>query len=162
MGDFNRETVFGWLFGYADKLTRLPAFAKRPVQMGGDECEKHIHRSLMTAIASAAAVSEGRSASAGSAEDVKMPRAAAREASLIEQEKLGLEANPNRQGFIIWHIKGKSAGNQENSPQVFHRGGTEDTEKNSPQTHQTDGGQAHTDSHRQHRIGPLSKWLWGS
>jgi len=60
---------------------RLPAFAESPVRKGGDECEKGIHRSLLTAIASAAAVGEGGSASAGSAEDVKMPRAAARGAS---------------------------------------------------------------------------------
>jgi len=60
----------------------LPAFAESPVRKGGDECEKGIHRSLLTAIASAAAVGEGGSASAGSAEDVKMPRAAARGASL--------------------------------------------------------------------------------
>jgi hypothetical protein len=51
----------------------LPAFAESPVRKGGDECEKGIHRSLLTAIASAAAVGEGGSASAGSAEDVKMP-----------------------------------------------------------------------------------------
>jgi hypothetical protein len=49
----------------------LPAFAESPVRKGGDECEKGIHRSL----------GEGGSASAGSAEDVKMPRAAARGAS---------------------------------------------------------------------------------
>ena len=52
----------------------LPAFAESPVRKGGDECEKGIHRSL----------GEGGSASAGSAEDVKMPRAAARGASLTE------------------------------------------------------------------------------
>jgi hypothetical protein len=51
----------------------LPAFAESPVRKGGDECEKGIHRSLSTAIASAAGVGEGGSASAGSAEDVKMP-----------------------------------------------------------------------------------------
>ena len=89
----------------------------------------------------------------GSAEDVKMPRAAAREASLIEQAKLDLEANPVDQGFVFGHSKEKSAGNQENSPQLFHHGGAEGTEKNSPQTH--------TDSHRQHRRGLLSKCLWG-
>jgi len=61
----------------------LPAFAESPVRKGGDECEKGIHRSLLTAIASAAAVGEGGSASAGSAEDVKMARAAARGASLF-------------------------------------------------------------------------------
>ena len=143
MGDFNRETVFGWLFGYADKLTRLPAFAESPVQVGGDECDKGIHRGL----------GESRFASAGFAEDVKMPCAVAREAPLIEQAKIDLEANPLEQGFVFGHIRGKSAGNQENSPQLFHHGGTEGTEKNSPQTH--------TDSHRQHRICPLSKWLWG-
>jgi len=60
----------------------LPAFAESPVRNGGDECEKDIHRSLLTAIASAAGVGEGGAASAGSAEDVKMPRAAARGASL--------------------------------------------------------------------------------
>jgi len=60
----------------------LPAFAESPVRKGGDECEKGIHRSLLTAIASAAGVGEGGSASAGSAEDVKMPCAAARGASL--------------------------------------------------------------------------------
>jgi len=60
----------------------LPAFAESPVRNGGDECEKGIHRSLLTAIASAAGVGEGGSASAGSAEDVKMLRAAARGASL--------------------------------------------------------------------------------
>jgi hypothetical protein len=43
----------------------LPAFAESPVRKGGDECEKGIHRSL----------GEGGSASAGSAEDVKMARA---------------------------------------------------------------------------------------
>ena len=56
--------------------------------MSGDACDKDIHHSLLTAIASAAAVSEGRSASAGSAEDVKMPWAVAQEASLIEQKNL--------------------------------------------------------------------------
>ena len=60
----------------------LPAFAESPVRNGGDECEKDIHRSLLTAIALAAGVGEGGAASAGSAEDVKMPRAAARGASL--------------------------------------------------------------------------------
>jgi len=60
----------------------LPAFAESPVRNGGYECEKGIHRSLLTAIASAAGVGEGGSASAGSAEDVKMLRAAARGASL--------------------------------------------------------------------------------
>ena len=50
----------------------LPAFVESPVRNGGDECEKGIHRSL----------GEGGSASAGSAEDVKIPRAAARGASL--------------------------------------------------------------------------------
>ena len=60
----------------------LPAFAESPVRNGGYECEKGIHRSLLTAIASAAGVGEGGAASAGSAEDVKMPRAAARGASL--------------------------------------------------------------------------------
>jgi hypothetical protein len=64
----------------------LPAFAESPIRKGGDECEKGIHRSLLTAIASAAAVGEGGSASAGSAEDVKMPRAAARGASLSTKE----------------------------------------------------------------------------
>jgi len=54
----------------------LPAFAESPVRKGGDECEKGIHRSL----------GEGGSASAGSAEDVKMPRAAARGASLSTKE----------------------------------------------------------------------------
>ena len=37
----------------------LPAFAESPVRKGVDECEKGIHRSLLTAIASAAAVDEG-------------------------------------------------------------------------------------------------------
>jgi hypothetical protein len=50
------------------RLGRLPAFAESPARKGGDECEKGIHRSL----------GEGGSASAGSAEDVKMPPAAAR------------------------------------------------------------------------------------
>jgi len=50
------------------RLGRLPAFAESPVRKGGVGCEKGIHRSL----------GEGGSASAGSAEDVKMPRAAAR------------------------------------------------------------------------------------
>jgi len=59
----------------------LPAFAESPVRKGGDECAKGIRRSLLTAIASAAGVGEGGSASAGSAEDVKIPRAAARGAS---------------------------------------------------------------------------------
>jgi hypothetical protein len=54
-------------------ISGLPAFAESPVRKGGDECEKGIHRSL----------GEGGSASAGSAEDVKMPRAAARGASPI-------------------------------------------------------------------------------
>jgi len=49
----------------------LPAFAESPLRKGKDECEKGIHRSL----------GKGGSASAGSAEDVKMPRAAARGAS---------------------------------------------------------------------------------
>jgi hypothetical protein len=49
----------------------LPAFAESPVRKGGDECEKGIHHSL----------GEGGSASAGSAEDVKMPRVEARGAS---------------------------------------------------------------------------------
>jgi len=44
----------------------LPAFAEGPVRKGGDECEKGVHRSL----------GDGGSASAGSAEDVKMRRAA--------------------------------------------------------------------------------------
>jgi hypothetical protein len=48
-----------------------------------------------------------------------MPRAAAREASLIEQKKFGSEANPVDQGFVFGHIRGKSAGNQENSPQFL-------------------------------------------
>ena len=52
----------------------LPAYAESPVRKGGDECEKGIHRSL----------GEGGSASAGFAEDVKMPRAAARGASLFD------------------------------------------------------------------------------
>jgi hypothetical protein len=69
----------------------LPAFAESPVRKGGDECEKGIHRSLLTAIASAAAVGEGGSASAGSAEDVKMPRAAARGASLFLMAILRLD-----------------------------------------------------------------------
>jgi len=51
----------------------LPAFAESPVRKGGDECEKGIRHSL----------GEGGSASAGSAEDVKMPRAEARGASRI-------------------------------------------------------------------------------
>ncbi len=70
----------------------LPAFAESPVRKGGDECEKGIHRSL----------GEGGSASAGSAEEVKMPRApvlrssataeggAARGASLLGRIALGL------------------------------------------------------------------------
>jgi len=40
----------------------LPAFAESLVRKGWDECEKGIHRSLLTAIASAAAVGEGFSA----------------------------------------------------------------------------------------------------
>ena len=51
----------------------LPAFAESSVRKGGDECEKGIHRSLLIAIASAAAVGEGGSASAGSAEDMRCP-----------------------------------------------------------------------------------------
>jgi hypothetical protein len=38
--------------------------------------------------------------------------------------KIDLEANPVDQGSVSGHIKGKSAGNQENSPQLFHHGGT--------------------------------------
>jgi len=49
----------------------LPAFAESPVRKGGDECEKGIHRSL----------GKGGSASADSAEDVKMPREETRGAS---------------------------------------------------------------------------------
>jgi len=63
---------------WQSRLGRLPAFAESPVRKGGGECEKGIHRSLLTAIASAAGVGEGGSASAGSAEDVKMPPVAAR------------------------------------------------------------------------------------
>ena len=64
-----------WLLGGLLRETTLPAFAESPVRKGGDECEKGIHRSLLTAIASATGVGEGGSASAGSAKDVKMPRA---------------------------------------------------------------------------------------
>ena len=46
----------------------LPAFAESPARNGGDECEKVIHRSL----------GGGGSASAGFAENVKMPREGAR------------------------------------------------------------------------------------
>ena len=67
---------------------QLPAFAESPVRKGGDECEKGIHRSLLTAIASAAAVGEGGSASAGSVEDVKIPRAAARGALLVPDDSI--------------------------------------------------------------------------
>ena len=64
------------LFERPEPASRLlPAFAESPVRKGGDECEKGIHRSLLTAIASAAGVGETGSASAGSAEDVEMPRA---------------------------------------------------------------------------------------
>jgi len=60
------------LFENPEPASRLlPAFAESPVRKGGDECEKGIHRSL----------GEGGSASAGSAEEVKMPRAGARGAS---------------------------------------------------------------------------------
>jgi len=51
----------------------LPAFAESPVWKGGDECEKGIRRNL----------GEGGSVSAGSAEDVKMPRVETRGASLL-------------------------------------------------------------------------------
>jgi len=65
----------GWKWGmFGNKrlyLSSLPAFAESPVRKGGDECEKGIRHSL----------GEGGSASAGSAEDVKMPRAEARGAS---------------------------------------------------------------------------------
>ena len=89
------------LFENPEPASRLlPAFAESPVRKGEDECEKDIHRSLLTAIASAAGVGEGGSASAGSAEDVKMPRApvlrssataeggAARGASPVEDENM--------------------------------------------------------------------------
>ncbi len=61
---------------YVDLRTAcaLPAFAESPVRKVGDECEKGIHRSL----------GEGGSASAGYAEEVKMPGAAARGASLAK------------------------------------------------------------------------------
>jgi len=114
--------------------------------MGGDKCNEGISH----------CIGEGRSASAGSAASL-VTRAAVRGVPPIEQIRLRLEANPGNRGFVFGHIRGKSAGNQENSPQLFHHGGAEGIEKNSPQTRQTDGGQAHTDSHRQARIGPLSK-----
>ena len=62
----------------------LPAFAESPVRKGGDECEKGIHRSLLTAIASAAGVGEGGSASAGYAVP-QVPRAPARGAPLPKE-----------------------------------------------------------------------------
>ena len=65
---------------------------------------------------------------------------------LIEQKNLELGTSLVENGFVFGHIRGKSAGNQENSPQLFHHGGTEATEKISPQTRQTDSGQAQTDS----------------
>jgi len=49
----------------------LPVFAESPVLKGGDECEKGIRRNL----------GEGGSASAGSAEDVKIPRVETRASS---------------------------------------------------------------------------------
>jgi len=61
------------------QLGSLPAFAESPVRKGGDECEKGIRHSL----------GEGGSASAGSAEDVKMPRAEARGASLLARRTAG-------------------------------------------------------------------------
>jgi hypothetical protein len=54
----------------------LPAFAESPARKGGDECEKGIRHSF----------GEGGSASAGSAEDVKMPRGLPRGASLAVEE----------------------------------------------------------------------------
>ena len=78
---FPNTPIFFLNKSISDEL--LPAFAESPVRKGGDECEKGIHRSLLTAIASAAGVGEGGYASAGSTEDVKMPRAAARGASLF-------------------------------------------------------------------------------
>jgi hypothetical protein len=54
----------------------LPAFAESPARKGDDECEKGIRHSF----------GEGGSASAGSAEDVKMPRGLPRGASLAVEE----------------------------------------------------------------------------
>jgi hypothetical protein len=45
--------------------------------------------------------------------------AAALAASLIEQVELVLEASPVDRVFIFGHIREKSAGNQENSPQFL-------------------------------------------
>jgi hypothetical protein len=59
-------------------IYRLPAFAESPVRKGGDECEKGIRHSPERSRRG-----KGGFASAGSAEDVKMPHGLPRGASLL-------------------------------------------------------------------------------
>ncbi len=70
-------------FGFTALDQGLPAFAESPIRKSGDECEKGIRR-----------VGGGGSASAGSAEGVKMPGAVAKAASLLFRCSFFLSGRP--------------------------------------------------------------------
>ena len=70
-------------FGFTALDLGLPSFAESPIHKSGDECEKGIRR-----------VGGGESASAGSAEGVKMPGAVAKTASLLFRCSFSLRGCP--------------------------------------------------------------------